>query len=228
MNATQIGESAVAFMVSLERTAECVRIVRSYYDLIRAQAIPEIISLRPALDTILVQFQPDYDWKPFVSKIESITLAELAENSKAQDRSRSVVRIPVCYEEPFATDLKGISAKTGFSIEEIIQKHCSVSYEVWMLGFMPGFPYLGELPGQLQIARKPEPEQNIPSGSVAIAEEYCGIYPFQSPGGWHVIGRTPMKIVDYRLKQPWLLNYGERVEFYPISSTDFDKMRDDS
>lgn len=228
MIARQVGEDAVAFTVSIERTAECVHVIQSIYDFICGQDIPEIVSIRPALDTIIVQFQADYDWKSFVSKIESISSEDLVKASEIHTEPRPVVRIPVCYDEVYATDLKTVSFKTGIPTDEIIRQHCSVTYDVWMIGFMPGFPYLGELPEHLQIARKPKPEQNIPSGSVAIAEEYSGIYPFQSPGGWHVIGRTPMTIVDYRQKQPWVLNYGDSVEFYPISSIEFNTMRQQS
>src|SRR5262245_14361822 len=168
MIATQIGENAVAFTVTQEKTAECVRIIRSLYHSICGQNIPEIISIRPALDTIIVQFQSDYDWNPFVARLESINMEEMSESYKIQTKSNSIVRIPVCFDEEYSRDLKSVSAKTGLSREEIVRKLNSVTYEVWMMGFMPGFPYLGELPQQLQIARKSKPEHNIPSGSVAI------------------------------------------------------------
>ena len=82
---------------------------------------------------------------------------------------------------------------------------------------MPGFPYLGELPAELHLPRKANPDLKLPAGSVAIAEEFVGVYPFDSPGGWHVIGRTPLRLFDYKRSEPSLFHYGMSVEFYPIS-----------
>jgi inhibitor of KinA len=97
-----------------------------------------------------------------------------------------------------------------------------------MIGFMPGFPYLGELPKELQLPRKKTPVISVPAGSVAIAEEYVGIYPLQSPGGWNIIGRTPLQILNYKEDVPCLLDYGMEVEFIPITAVEYERMKDEA
>lgn len=215
---TQVGENSVAFSVGLERTSDCVRRVRALQYMIQRERYPGIVSMHPGLDTLIVRFQEITD--PLIRDLE--TLDGELENQVLPDWGSSpLMQIPVCYEIEFGSDLANVSEKTGLSSEEIGMLHSSAIYEVWMLGFMPGFPYLGELSEQLQIPRKKTPDPSIPAGSVAIAEEYTGIYPLKSPGGWHVIGRTPISILDYNRVKPWLLDYGARVQFFPISLTEF-------
>ncbi len=226
MITNRIGENAVALTVSMERTSGCVRTIRSLYDLLRRRTIPGILSIRLGLDTLVLQFQEGHPGDELISELQSIDPGQWMQAGDLKAEPEPVIRIPVCYEAEYAPDLEDVCIRTGLSAEEVIRCHISVIYEVWMLGFMPGFPYLGELPERLQLSRKKNPDQNIPAGSVAVAEEYSGIYPFRSPGGWHVIGRTPMNIVNYKLSKPWRLDYGARVQFYPISSTDFNQMRD--
>src|SRR4029078_5470972 len=122
--------------------------------------------------------------------------------------------VPVCYE--LGSDLDEVCARTKLSQDQVIELHTSKIYSVWRIGFMPGYPYMGELPQQLQLPRKNKPAQGIPAGSVAIADEFVGVYPFESPGGWHVIGRTPWRLIDYSRENPSLFTYGMRVRFYPI------------
>src|SRR5205085_2409680 len=104
-----------------------------------------------------------------------------------------------------------VAGACGITEEEVIEIHASQIYEVWMLGFLPGFPYLGPLPSRLQLRRKEFPNPQVLAGSVAIAEEYCGMYPFESPGGWHVLGRSPKTMGEYPLKEPFLFSYGQVV-----------------
>jgi KipI family sensor histidine kinase inhibitor len=110
---------------------------------------------------------------------------------------------------------------TGLRREEIVEIHSGAIYDVWLLGFMPGFPYLGSLDLRLRIPRKIRPDLAVPAGSVAIAEEFTGVYPADSPGGWHVIGRTPNKLVDFTKSPPWLFDYGMRIQIQPISRNEF-------
>ena len=217
---TQVGENSVAFSVDMERTSDCVRRIRALQHMIHRDRYPGIVSMHPGLDTLIVRFQEITD--PLIRDLE--TLDGELENQVLPDSATSpLVQIPICYEMEFGSDLAIVSEKTGLSSKEIIALHSSTTYEVWMLGFMPGFPYIGELPEPLQISRKKAPDPSVPAGSVAIAEEYTGIYPLKSPGGWHIIGRTPISILDYNRVKPWLLDYGARVQFFPISLTEFRK-----
>ena len=133
------------------------------------------------------------------------------------------LEIPVCYDIELAADLTAVALSTGLSINEIIRLHSRQPYRVYLIGFLPGFPYLGRLPVELQLPRKQIPT-NVAAGSVAIAGLQTGIYPVQSPGGWHVIGRTPLRIFDSSLEVPCLLEAGDLVQFTPISQHEYDRI----
>lgn len=130
--------------------------------------------------------------------------------------------IPICYDEVFALDYRILERFCKLDYEEIITLHLNAEYTVAMFGFMPGFPYLNGLPLSLAIPRWKSPRKVIPKGSVAIANEMCGIYPNQSPGGWHIIGRTPMTLFDPLKGNITSLKLGQRVKFQQISKRDFD------
>lgn len=125
--------------------------------------------------------------------------------------------IPVCYDPSLGVDLPWVSSHLNLSLEEIISLHTSFSYRVYMIGFIPGFPYMGTLPEQLEVPRKQTPSLKIPMGSVAIAGKQTGIYPAEVPGGWQVIGRTPLRMFDPSTTPCSFLNAGDRVQFNPIT-----------
>ena len=219
MNFTQVGENAIAITVASNRTVECVRAIRSLYSRILQWNVPGIVSVRCGLDALLIEHEEKFDPDNLVQALQEVKPAwEIPP-------AGSLIRVPVCYEGDLGRDLSKVAERTGRTPEEVVGLHMSRFYEVWMIGFMPGFPYLGELPEALRMERKSIPDPNIPAGSVAIAEEYVGIYPFDSPGGWYVLGRTPWNIVDYSKPKPWLFECGMQVEFYPIAITDFEKLR---
>ncbi len=134
---------------------------------------------------------------------------------------KSVIDIPVCYELNFALDLEDIAKDKGVSQDSIIQWHSEQTYTVLQLGFLPGFPYLGSLDDRLITARRNEPRTKVPAGSVGIAGHQTCIYPEDSPGGWNIIGRTPIKLFDTQADPPALLQMGDTVRFYPISAEAF-------
>lgn len=131
-----------------------------------------------------------------------------------------IVEIPVCYAGEYAPDLEKVAAQKGMPPEELVGLHTAGLYRVYMIGFLPGFPYLGRLHGRLEIPRKPQPEA-VRAGGVGIAGMQTGIYPLDSPGGWWVIGRTPVKLFDADAEAPALLRAGDQVRFRTISPVDF-------
>ncbi len=139
----------------------------------------------------------------------------------------NLVRIPVCYENEFSIDLHWIAEQKNISPEEIIRLHTSKQYRVYMLGFLPGFAYMGEVEEQIAIRRKPQP-QPIMAGSIGIAGKQTGIYPLNSPGGWQIIGRTPLKMFDKDKDEPCLLKAGDYVEFYSITKDEFENYQSGS
>ncbi len=134
-----------------------------------------------------------------------------------------VVAIPVCYEGEYAPDLDWVATQKGLSAPEVVSIHASGIYRVYMIGFLPGFSYMGMLDKQLQLARKPQPVA-VAAGGVGIAGSQTGIYPLNSPGGWQIIGRTPMRLFDAAEDPPVRLKSGDLVRFCPISAAEFRRL----
>jgi inhibitor of KinA len=183
------------------------------------EAIPAYSSLTIYYDTLLLRKNISPQKKVF----ESIRneLHKLMRSQYADDYTKgSFFRIPVCYENEFGIDLKFIADQKNISQEQIIQMHVSRSYRVYMLGFLPGFAYMGQVDEQIAIPRKPQPRP-ILAGSVGIAGTQTGIYPLNSPGGWQIIGRTPLKMFDKAKEEPCLVKAGDQVQFYSITRDEF-------
>jgi len=217
VNIIQVGENAVALTVSYGSTSDCVYTIQDLYHAISSQKHPAIVSVRCGLDCLLVEYEANFDAINFLQHFHS--------GARAERPVVREIRVPVCYEEPYCRDLSALSNKLGLEAEEIARLHYSGKYEVWMIGFMPGFPYMGGLHPSLITERKATPDPQIPAGSIAIAEEYVGIYPFDSPGGWHIVGRTPWAIVDYSWPKPCLFDYGMQIQFDPISASEFEMIK---
>jgi inhibitor of KinA len=213
-----LGETAIILFLSYYDTSSCVKATADVQKQLVNLKIPQIKSIRPGMDCLLLELTTDADRDELKQWLQKIEVHEI------KDTPAKVVRVPVCYEPEFAADLDTIAKKVGLSRSEIINIHSSQTYSVWMIGFMPGFPYLGELPKELHIPRKSNPDPKLAAGSVAIAEEYVGVYPFDSPGGWHVLGRTPLRLFDYQRSQPSFFEYGMKVQFYPIGKDEFEKI----
>lgn len=134
-----------------------------------------------------------------------------------------LVEIPVCYDEVYAPDLEETASNLHLNKEELVQMHCSKTYHVYMLGFTPGFPYMGKVDERIVTKRKQQPRLAVAPGSVAIAGEQTGIYPFATPGGWNIIGRTPLQLFDRHRTNPFLLKAGDEVKFKPITQDEFEQ-----
>jgi inhibitor of KinA len=132
-------------------------------------------------------------------------------------RQPALVEIPTVYGGIYGPDLAGLARLHQMTVDEVIQKHSEVEYRVYMIGFTPGFPYLGELDERIATPRLKEPRTYVSAGSVGIAGRQTGIYPIDSPGGWQIIGYTPLKLFDPSRENPSLLSPGDRVRFIPIS-----------
>jgi inhibitor of KinA len=138
---------------------------------------------------------------------------------------RRVWTIPVCYEGGCAPDLDEVAERTGRSREEVVALHAEPVYRVYMLGFLPGFPYLGDLPEPLRLPRRENPRTRVPAGSVAIAISLSAVYPVESPGGWHLIGNTPVTFFDLGRDPPALLAPGDGVRFRPVTADEHAELR---
>ena len=132
-----------------------------------------------------------------------------------------LTRIPVVYGGSYGPDLDYVAKFCQITSEEVVRLHCSKPYHIYMVGFMPGFPYMGEVPEALITPRLKTPRLSVPAGSVAIAQRQTGIYSMESPGGWQIIGQTPVQLFDPEKEPPALLQMGDLVQFFPISEKEF-------
>ena len=154
-----------------------------------------------------------------------LKLAESAESSKStKEEKRKLLIVPACYEGDFAPDLEKVAANAGMSTDEVIRRHSAADYYCYMLGFVPGHPYFGGMDPLLETPRLKEPRERIPAGSVAIGGKQAGIYPIESPGGWNLIGKTPLCMFDAARDPAIFLEAGMWVRFVPIGAAEFERL----
>jgi KipI family sensor histidine kinase inhibitor len=172
-----------------------------------------ILNLHPAYTSVLVDFDPRLHSHAQVEALVRASLASHADEAPPEPRR---VEIPVRYGGEFGPDLSGVARHTGLTEERVVELHAAAEYLVYFVGFATCFPYLGGLPPELATPRLPAPRKHVPAGSVAIGGAQAGIYPLASPGGWRLIGRTPLKLFDPSASPPPLLRMGDRVRFVPV------------
>lgn len=185
---------------------------------IKSKPFPGLIDLIPSYRSLLIQYDPGLcSYEELLSLIER----RLASLGGIQDRECRLVEIPVCYGMDFGPDLEEVAAAHGISSEEVIRLHVTPIYQVYLIGFTPGFPFLGGLDPRLFTPRKKTPRKCVPAGSVGLADQQTGIYSLDSPGGWQLIGRTPIKLFDLNREDPFFLKPGDQVRFRPIGPDEF-------
>lgn len=189
-------------------------------DVLRPDERRGIIEVVPTYRSATVYFDPlAADGRLLAERLR--TLAETLPPRRAT--KPRTVEIPVIYGEAFGPDLAEVAAHAGLPVEEAIRLHASVEYRCYMLGFSPGFPYLSPVPDALAMSRLAEPRASVPAGSVGIAGLQTGVYPIESPGGWRLIGRTPLRLYDPGRTQPFLIEAGDAVRFVAISRSEFER-----
>ena len=188
---------------------------------IAAAAILGIVETVPTFRSLMVHYDPLVTTR---AELEH-SIALLLDRAPEPRRNARLWHIPFCAEGEFAPDLAEVARLAALSAEDVIARHSAVRYRVYMLGFLPGFPYLGDLPAELALPRRADPRLRVPAGSIAIATSLTAIYPFESPGGWHLIGTTPIRLFDIARPRPALLAAGDMVEFEPIDAATFAAIR---
>lgn len=178
-----------------------------------------VLNVHPAYNSVLVSFDPSQTNHGSVER----AIRNLAGNNSSSSPEERVVIIPTCYNSELGRDLVEVARHCGLTEDEVIQTHSGAEYLVYFLGFTPGFPYMGGMPTKLTTPRLGTPRKHVPAGSVAIGGSQTGIYSVDSPGGWRIIGRTPLKLFDANVDPPTLLRLGDRVRFKPVSLTEFKK-----
>ncbi len=189
-----------------------------------AGRLPGVVETVPSMRALLVCYDPAIarraDLQPLVEALASGDLAAAV--------PPRAIAIPCCYDDSdFAPDLAEVAQRTGRTPEQVIEAHLGSHFRVYVLGFMPGLAYIAGLDPALELPRRSSPRVHVPRSSVAIAMNMTTIYPFDSPGGWHLLGRTPLRLFDQRRDQPVLLAPGDRVRFRRVARVEFDAIAAD-
>jgi inhibitor of KinA len=195
------------------------RKVRHLYKGFKAARYPGIVDINPTYCSLFIRYDP---WICSLEKLLLIIEKMLNTDEATDVDSERIIEIPVCYESQFGLDIREVADFHGMHTEKVIELHTAPVYHVYMIGFILGFPYLGGLAQSLYTPRKKDPRKAVPAGSVAIADRQTGIYPVESPGGWQIIGITPVKIFDLQRKESFLLEMGDRIRFISITREEFE------
>ncbi len=186
-----------------------------------ARAIEEagfewLVEVVPAYSSLLVIYDP---LKVTYAEVDASIKPLL--NAKAKDFEGRLIEVPVVYGSSYGPDIDFVAKHNGLTVDEVIEIHSKPVYLVYFLGFLPGFAYLGGMDERIAAPRLEKPRLKVPAGSVGIARKQTGIYPLESPGGWRLIGRTPLRLFNPSKDRPTLLQPGDRVKFMPIDESEF-------
>jgi KipI family sensor histidine kinase inhibitor len=191
---------------------------------IQKARIVGVEELVPTYRSLLVRYNPSkISYEQLVFRIKDLELT--MQPPEKIDRRRLVV--PVAYGGEYGPDIDHVAEQHGLSREHVAKLHSDREYQVYMIGFVAGFPYLGEVADEIVTPRLETPRLKVPAGSVGIAEKQTGIYPCEAPGGWRIIGRTPLKLFDAHKDPPALLKPGETVKFKPITEKEFQRIAEE-
>ncbi len=207
------GDSAVTIELGDAISPETNRKVRTLFLSIEAQRIPGVTDLVPTYRSILVYYDPLH--LPLADLEDRLRDLE-AHLGEVSTKAPKVVELPTLYGGEYGTDLAHVAEYNSLTQDEIIKVHSGTDYLVYMVGFTPGFPYLGGMSDSIATPRLQTPRTAIPAGSVGIAENQTGVYPIESPGGWQLIGRTPVQLFAPRRDPPVLVEAGDYVRFVPV------------
>jgi inhibitor of KinA len=219
MRITSFGDSALLVEYTSEIDAAVNAAVLAASERVRQSRIRGVRDVVPAFASFAVHFDP------IATDVEAlrdgIARAVAGALPAVQALEAAPFDIPVCYGGAFGPDLIGVAAWAGCTPQDVVEVHTGRSYRVFMLGFLPGFPYMAAVDDRIAMPRRDAPRSHVAAGSVGIAGRQTGIYPFDSPGGWQIIGRTPLTLFDPLRHVPALLAPGQRVQFHPISPSEF-------
>ena len=212
------GDSALTVEFEERIDPEINRRVLGVADAVGASAIDGVLDVVPAFRSLTVYYDP---LRVDPEKLAGRLAAQGRASAAAEERPYRVVRVPVCYGGEFGPDLDAIASQAALSPADVIRIHAAGLYRVFMIGFLPGFAYLAPVDPRIVAPRRGVPRVSVPAGSVGIAGVQTGVYPLESPGGWQLIGRTPLKPFDPARRVPCLFAPGDSVQFYAIEASDF-------
>ena len=213
-----MGDRSVLVELGDEISPQVNQRVREFYVVLMENPIEGLVETVPTYRSLLIFYDPlKTSFTALQHRIED--LYRKIKGIKIPDPK--TMKIPVVYGAKYGPDLEWVAQYHKISSKMVIRLHTETIYQVYMIGFMPGFPYMGELPESLATPRRETPRTVIPQGSVAIAQRQTGIYPVESPGGWQILGRTPLKLFNPHHSPPTLLEMGDVVQFFSIGEEEF-------
>ena len=209
--------------VNKKTNKEVIKLFNFIQESVNSKKIKGILNYTPSYNKLIINFE-----------LGEIKSKEIIEFIKVSDYSKTtlseknkIVEIPICYDEEFALDIKRLEEKTKLSFKEIVNDHLNTDFFVYMIGFVPGQPFLGDLNKKLYHDRLDTPRVKINKGSVGIVEKFCTIYTFESPGGWNIVGRTPLDLFNINKKNTSMLSPGDTVKFKSITKKDLSSFKNE-
>lgn len=216
-----LGDSAIAVEFGQEIRLDVNQQVTALKKLLEENPVAGVVELVPTYCTLMIVYNPlTIGYTELKQAVEKL----LGQLSAVSTSEKEVIEIPVLYGGEYGPDLQEVASVHNMTEAEVIRCHAEPEYPIYMLGFVAGFPYLGGMNEAIATPRKQSPRLKIPAGSVGIAGGQTGIYSVESPGGWQIIGRTPLKLYDPDLEEPILLRAGQYVKFKPISEAEYKEM----
>ena len=222
-NVSNLGDAAIYCDFGKEVNKNINLNVISYFKhlqkLVKEKSIEGITNLTPSYNKLIISFDLSITNYAKIKKI-----LETLEVKKNNQKDSKKIRIPICFDNDLALDLISLSKKLKISPNEIEDLYLNKEYFCYMTGFIAGMPFLGDINEKIRFDRLQTPRVKVPKGSVGITEQFCNIYTFESPGGWNIIGKTPVDIFDNKKNtEPNLINPGDTISFYPISKLEYEK-----
>ena len=222
-NISNLGDAALYCDFGDEINQKINTDVIKYFKIIRNKRIKGVNNLTPSYNKLIISF--DLNETNFLDLKKQIQDIEISDD--IIQKKQKIIQIPTCCDDEFALDIERLSVKLNLTKKEILDKYLDKEYFCYMTGFIAGMPFLGDIDKKLRLERLETPRVKVPKGSVGITEQFANIYTFESPGGWNILGRTPIRIFDQiNEQQPVLINFGDKVSFYQISKKEYLKLND--
>ncbi len=221
-NISNLGDSALYCDFGNEINRETNSHVINYFKNLQKLDLKGITNITPSYNKLIISYDLSVvNFQDLKKKIKDLKLKE------TETKETKIIKIPICLDDEFSLDLNRLSEKLKIEKDKIIQSFLSKEYFCYMTGFIAGMPFLGDIDSKIRLQRLETPRVKVPKGSVGITEQFCNIYTFESPGGWNIIGNTPIKVFDkFNEKNPTIINSGDRVTFYKINKDEYLKFNE--
>ena len=216
-NISNLGDASVYCDFGNEVNEKINSNVINYFKHLKRNKINGITNITPSYNKLIISFDLEViNFEKLKDKIKKINLESI------EKEEEKIVKVPICIDDEFSLDLKRLSNKLKITEKQIINSFLSKEYFCYMTGFIAGMPFMGNIDSNIRLYRLETPRVKVPKGSIGITEQFCNIYTFESPGGWNIIGNTPMKIFDkFNKSNPVKINPGDSVIFYQINKNEF-------